>query len=54
MSTTDYLNQLDLGQLCFAREQVNKLIAQKEDEPRVLIWQVCDDSVVLAHFAKDD
>lgn len=54
MSTRDYLNQLNLNQLRFARDTAAELIAQKEAAPRVLLWQVCDENSVLEHFPKED
>lgn len=42
MSTNDYLAGLDFAQLCYARDRANEMIKAKEEEAKVLLWNVSD------------
>lgn len=53
MSTRDYLQKLNLGQLERAKEIVQELINAKGREKKKVIWRVTDGFAVYGNFAKD-
>jgi hypothetical protein len=50
MSTNVYLSRLDINQLRYARDRANELIAEKESQPKKLVWAVEDNDAVLDYF----
>lgn len=48
MSMRVYLSKLELYELRAAREIVDELIAQKEGEPQVVVWEVRDRDAALS------
>jgi hypothetical protein len=54
MSTEVYLKGLDLSQLIFARDCANKLISQKNEEKRRVVWCLEDDVSTIMTFKEDD
>jgi hypothetical protein len=50
MGTTAYLMGLDVGQLRFAKKEVERLLEEKQRAPMVDIWRVYDQGVCLGNF----
>lgn len=52
-SIEEFLRKLDLGQLQTAQQITATLIAEKTAEPKVRLWMVCNENVVLKYFSPD-
>lgn len=54
MSTTEYLKDLDLDQLRFAKEVAERLIKDFEDQDQIKLWVVAGTSLNESCFCEDD
>ncbi|MBT2773791.1 hypothetical protein J7J47_16330 [Halomonas sp. ISL-60] len=54
MGIPKYLGRLDTDQLYNAQSIIAELIKKKTDEPKRVVWRVCDDFMCLGNFREED
>ena len=51
--TRDYLSNLDLAQLRYARDAAEAMIREKEEQKKRVVWIVCDNFMNIGTFPED-
>lgn len=54
MSTTEYLDTLDINQLRFARDEAARRIKAAEDRPKKIVWVVSNGIYNVSWHRQDD
>lgn len=54
MNIVDYINELTVGQLDYAQQQINKRIAAIKEEPKVTLYVVSDTDCNVGFYLEED
>lgn len=54
MSINEYLSNLNLDQLLYARDRADRLIKEKREEEKMLVWRVENSYSCRGNFAESD